>query len=161
MGFLPAFSYPESDASFAIYDLSGTAHYGFHHRQLRRRSPSLSNGDFNVSWTDDGGGAHTLVIDPQNPPSLSRPETPIVTALDNVGPVQGPIGTVTDDTTPTLRIAVKEVGAIEIGMGAGVWYAITAEDVSRGYKDIELSLPAGAYSHSLAGALPGRRRPTQ
>ena len=102
-----------------------------------------------MSWTDDGGGVHTLVIDPQNPPSLSRPETPIVTALDNVGPIQGPIATFTDDTTPTLRIAVKEVGAIEIGMGAGVWYSITAADVSRGYKDIELSLPAGVYSHSL------------
>ena len=147
-GFLPAFSFPESDALFAIYDLSGTALTGF----VIDNQPTisvLSNGDFNVRWTDDGGAVHTFVIDPQNPPSLSRPETPIVTVLDNVGPIQGPIGTFTDDTTPTLRIAVKEVGAIEIGMGAGVWYAITAADVSRGYKDIELSLLPGVYSHNL------------
>jgi hypothetical protein len=144
----PAFSYPEGDAAFSIYDLAGAPLTGF----LVDNRPEitvLSNGDFSISWTDDGGSPHTLVIDPQNPPSLTPPETPVVTALDNVGPVQGPITTVTDDTTPTLRIAVQEIGAIEIGQGLGSWYAITAEDVARGYKEIELSLAPGVYSHSV------------
>jgi hypothetical protein len=144
----PAFSNPESDASFGIYDLSGAPLTGFV-IDNRPTITVLPSGDFEVRWSDDGGGAHTLVIDPQNPPSLSPPATPVVTAFDNVGPVQGEIDTVTDDTTPTIRVAVNEVGAIETGRGYGVWFGVTADDVARGYKDIELTLPNGAFGFSL------------
>ena len=142
-----AFSNPEADASFGIYDLSGARIVG----ALVDNRPTitaLANGHFNISWTDDGGGAHTLVIDPQNPPSLSPPATPVVTALDNVGPVQGVIGTVTDDTSPTIRVVVNEIGAIDFGIGYGVWVPVTADDVARGYKDVEITLPNGSFGFS-------------
>ena len=139
----PAFSNPETDAAFSIYDLSGHRILGF----AIDNAPTISvlaNGHFDISWTDDGGVAHTLVIDPLNPPPLSAPETPVVTALDNVGPVQGEIDITTDDTTPTIRVAVDEIGTIETGIGFGARIAVTTEDVAFGYKDIEITLPAGA-----------------
>lgn len=144
----PAFSNPETDAAFSIYDLSGRPITGFTIDNTPVISV-LSNGDFNVSWTDDGGGAHTLIIDPQNPPLLSAPAIPVVTAIDNVGPVQGKIDIITDDTTPTIRVAVDEIGTIETGMGYGARIAVAADDVARGYKDIEITLPDGAFSFGM------------
>jgi hypothetical protein len=138
----PAFSTPETDGAFSIRDLSGHLIVG----ATIDNAPTISllaNGDFSISWTDDGGDAHTLIVDPQNPPSPPEPLT--VTALDDVGPVQGPIDIITDDPTPTIRVAVDEIGFIETGMGFfGDRIAVTADDAALGYKDIEIGPLTGA-----------------
>jgi hypothetical protein len=144
----PAFSSPETDAAFSIHDLSGHLIVG----ATIDNAPTISllaSGDFSISWSDDGGDAHTLIVDPQNPPL--PPETPIVTALDDVGPVQGPIDIITDDMTPTIRVAVDGIGIIETGFGFfGDRIAVTADDAARGYKDIEISLTgAGGFGMQL------------
>ena len=141
----PAFSNPETDAAFSIYDLSGAPIVGGMIDNPATIT-ALANGHFSIVWTDDGGCAHTLIVDPQNPPS--PPETPIVTALDDVGPVQGPIDIITDDLTPTIRIAVDGIGIIDTGY-FGDRIAVTAEDAARGYKDIEISLPTGATGFGM------------
>jgi hypothetical protein len=142
----------EQDATFVVFDLSGHLVAGFLRLDSKPTITALANGDLDISWADGGGITHTLVIDPQNPPPFSEPPRPpaSVIAFDNVGPVTGQISTITDDTTPTIRVAVTETGWIEVGQGAGSWFAVTDEDVARGYKEIDVSLPAGQYSYALA-----------
>ena len=57
----------------------------------------------------------------------------------------GQISTVTNDTTPTIRITVTEIGAVQVS--DSTWIEVTAADVSRGYKEVDLSLSPGDYTY--------------
>ncbi|MDB5455311.1 MAG: hypothetical protein JWP92_896 [Caulobacter sp.] len=104
------------------------------------------DGLYRLDWTDRDV-AHSYVIDPRQPPNIG----PIYSAngygiMDDVGPyVGGTYNVAVDDTTPTLRLyGFVSPGTIDIELGdlsydgGGQRYAVSLEDIARGYKDIAL-----------------------
>jgi hypothetical protein len=147
----------QADVYLNLYDNSGTA---LMQTRLGGGLPDVSvrsYGTFGVSWTDEGT-PRSLVIDPRNPPDLSQPATPQVTLLDNVAPVTGqfPLFSWTNDTTPTLRVTVTEVGELDLTFNtvgdpapnrSDFTIAITAEDVTRGYIDVPATALSGERTY--------------
>jgi Ca2+-binding RTX toxin-like protein len=110
----------------------------------------LADGHYQVQW-NDGDIAHSLDIDPLHPPALAKPTPPAsLVMLDDQGAHTGPAGSNTTDPTPVARVAVSEVGWVEIDregnngspaehkITGGV--QVTAEDVARGYVDVPTEL---------------------
>lgn len=119
-------------------------------------------GVMSVGW-DDGGTPRALVLDP-HAALPATPATPTLTVIDDAGAQTGAVaaGAITDDATPTFRLAVTATGEAFVEMdkdtGAGsVHYdnrgggiAITAADVARGY--IDITLPTAGDGHYYAWA---------
>jgi Ca2+-binding RTX toxin-like protein len=147
-----------------LYDASGHS-LTPGHIELAGQIASIearAGGVMAVNW-NDGGTIRTLTLDPHTAASLTTPATPSVTVLDDVGAATGAVanGAVTDDTTPTFRIAVSQVGEVFVELdkdtgGAATYHnqgggiAVIAADVARGYVDV--TLPTSGDGHYLAWA---------
>jgi hypothetical protein len=153
---LPIQSYEPNEPIFRIFDNAGnpTANGGASgFLMLAGKLESVTTDDQGhvlLNW-DDGPTLKTLTIDPLHP-NLFTPPTPNATVIDDAGPQTGTVadsGT-TDDTTPTFHVPVTQTGEVFVQFGQDTSYefntqgiAITADDVARGYIDVQANASAG------------------
>lgn len=122
--------------------------------------PSITvqgDGDYALSWTD-GEFSHSAEVDPQAPPSFQ----PIYgssgfSMLDDVAPATGGTYNIPlNDPSPQVRLMVSQTGYFDMEVGDTKFSGgerrvlVTAEDVARGYKIVDLGTFAeGKYYGQL------------
>lgn len=115
-----------------------------------------AGGKIDVNW-DDFGATRTLALDPSQANTLTGPAPVSLTAWDDYGSQTGqiPAGGVTDDATPTLRVAVRQTGEVVVSLSHDNGFTrseaqVTDADVARGYVDVRVNASRGDGSYSAS-----------